>query len=311
MGTQNLCNLGFIKRLYLQFDTLFGCCNNRVMICPHLNFPERIVLQGIIYTDHFYTSVALADELLKQNMHLTGTIQANHKYLPAAIKKGALHLTKHVIKCLCNNKIMVLAWKDKRTVLMLSTKVNNSVSLMERRNGKERSGIMKLNMIIDYTSTMDRVGRSDHFICSYDFLIKSLKWWQKLYFWLLEIGLVNRYLLYKNHWEKNLTIPAHKAFCKSVMLLKNELTDRNEDIVQLLMMRNAWVESYTLSTSFLGRSIRIVECAQTENRMVVGRKLCITAKHAHKTQLSIQKSVSKLPHNGKFCTVKAYVNILE
>ncbi|XP_049772357.1 piggyBac transposable element-derived protein 1-like [Schistocerca cancellata] len=104
----------------------FGAVTTELLICPHLNFSEKIVLHLLaniinatgqswyhLYTGCFYTSVALADELLKQNMHLTGMIQANRKNLPAAIKKGALCLRKHEIKCLCNNKMMVLALQDK------------------------------------------------------------------------------------------------------------------------------------------------------------------------------------------------------
>ncbi|XP_046989037.1 uncharacterized protein LOC124594713 [Schistocerca americana] len=115
----------------------FGAVTTKSLICAHLNFSERIVLQLLanirnatgqsgyhLYTGRFYTSVASADELLKQNMHLTGTIQASRKNLPAAIKKGALHRRKYEIKCLHNKKLMVLAWQDKRTVLMLSTKAN-------------------------------------------------------------------------------------------------------------------------------------------------------------------------------------------
>ncbi|XP_049787883.1 piggyBac transposable element-derived protein 3-like [Schistocerca cancellata] len=158
-------------------------------IC-NLNFSERVVphlLADIrnatgqsdyhFYTNHSYTGVALAEELLKQNVHLTGMIQANCKSLLAAIKKGALRLKKHEIKCLSSNKNMVLAWHDKQTVLLLSTKANNSASLIERRNRKEREEIMKPNVIIDYTLKVGRVDKSDHFISSYGFLMKSPKWW--------------------------------------------------------------------------------------------------------------------------------------
>jgi hypothetical protein len=43
---------------------------------------------------------------------------------------------------------------------------------------------------------MGGVDRADHYYSSYGYLKKSLKWWKKLYFWILEISLVNSFHLY-------------------------------------------------------------------------------------------------------------------
>jgi hypothetical protein len=43
---------------------------------------------------------------------------------------------------------------------------------------------------------MGGVDRSDHFCATYAFIRKSLKWWRKLFFWCLEVCIVNSYILY-------------------------------------------------------------------------------------------------------------------
>lgn len=41
-----------------------------------------------LYTDRYFTSIPLANELLKLKVHLTGTVMPTRKYLLAAIKKN-------------------------------------------------------------------------------------------------------------------------------------------------------------------------------------------------------------------------------
>ena len=52
-------------------------------------------------------------------------------------------------------------------------------------------------MICDYTEHMEAVDRSHHYCTSYSFTRKTLKWWRKLFFWLLEVCFVNSFILYK------------------------------------------------------------------------------------------------------------------
>ena len=44
---------------------------------------------------------------------------------------------------------------------------------------------------------MGTVDRSDHYCSSDSFTRKTLRWWRKLFFWLIEVSLVNLFLIYK------------------------------------------------------------------------------------------------------------------
>lgn len=72
-----------------------------------------------IFTDRYYTSYTLAEELRKLKCHLTGTILTfnfNRKNL-SNLKKN-LNSTRNLIAYRKNN-ILVLAWKDKRIITTL------------------------------------------------------------------------------------------------------------------------------------------------------------------------------------------------
>ena len=85
-----------------------------------------------LYTDRFYTSVELADELTKMGFSITGTIQKNRKFLPTKIKKLS-KMSKGSVITFRKKEKMLLAWMDKRIVFMLSTKYSNNMVDIQTR----------------------------------------------------------------------------------------------------------------------------------------------------------------------------------
>jgi len=198
------------------FEPYFRRQTTESLIRPDLPFTSRIVLQLVeqllqrsngsgyhLYTDRFYTSYNLADELLKCGVHLTGTGQRSRQNMPPDLKKKKKMAT-HEVVTYANDQAMVLCWQDKRPVIMLSTYHDNDVQTVQRRSGKAGNSnqptvidIRKPTVIIDYTSKMGAVDRADHLCTSYNFARKSIKWWRKLFFWLMEVAIVNSYILYR------------------------------------------------------------------------------------------------------------------
>ena len=151
------------------FEPYYGAPTTAALIRPDLPFTPRIVvhlvaklLEGAnsgcgfhVFTDCYYTSPLLAEELLKMNVHLTGTVQGNRKGMPLQVKKGKIKLKKHESQVFRNTSksIMVSAWHDRRTVLMLSTLYNNENKQIKRRekNKPEEVTISKPTAICDYS----------------------------------------------------------------------------------------------------------------------------------------------------------------
>lgn len=82
------------------FEPYYGAATTEQLPYPGHPFSARIVLHLIdnvlqtatgtgyhLFTDRYYTSCVLADELLKRKIHLTGTVMKNRSGLPAAVKK--------------------------------------------------------------------------------------------------------------------------------------------------------------------------------------------------------------------------------
>ena len=188
----------------------YGSLTSEDLIRPDLPVSTRIVLELCnklldsnpgstgyhIFTDRYYTSLPLAQELLKLNIHFTGTIQSNRKFLPDSIKKPRFS-ENNTFACRSGN-ILLSAWKDKRIVLALSSwDVSGTEPVNRRVRGGNIQVIHKPHIIVNYNKYMGGVDRADSYATSYCFLRKSLKWWRKLFFWGLEASSVNAYLLYK------------------------------------------------------------------------------------------------------------------
>ncbi|XP_066596608.1 piggyBac transposable element-derived protein 4-like [Prorops nasuta] len=161
-----------------------------------------------MHTDRYYTSIPLAEELRKLKCHLTGTIQTNRKGVPTSLKKPKLIKKKTVAYKRGNT--MLLAWRDNRIVTLLSNWHNAGMITTNRFiRGGANEIIEKPSVAVGYTKSMGGVDRADQYASCYCFLRMSLKWWRKLFFWGMEISIINSYILYKtvqhNKNEKALT----------------------------------------------------------------------------------------------------------
>ena len=114
---------------YLYSLVIYYGRETQLLPCPDLNHTTRVVLtvaQPVfslgydLYTDRFYTSPTLAEELEKVGTILTGTVLSNRKGMPLAAKRkqrrrrGETHTYQKGME-----------WTDKRTMLALSTKHSN------------------------------------------------------------------------------------------------------------------------------------------------------------------------------------------
>ena len=77
---------------------------------------------------------------------------------------------------------------------------------------------MKPIMIVDYNNHMFGVDKLDQMMSYYSFLHKSIKWWRKVFFWILEVATVNAYIIYKELALKRGDRPmSHVAFRRQLI----------------------------------------------------------------------------------------------
>lgn len=67
------------------------------------------------------------------------------------------------------------------------------------------------------TSTCWGVDRLDQRMSYYQFVRKSLRWWRKVFFWMLEVVVVNSYILYTNNTDARRKL-SHKEFRRELVV---------------------------------------------------------------------------------------------
>lgn len=169
-------------------------------------------IEGLhVFCDRYYTNLDLAAVLHQMKVHLTGTIMRNRVGLPEQVKKARkrqgkknkkevpkVNLKRGEMKSFRKDDVYhLLIWKDTNDVTMLSTLYNNTAKTVRRvKKGGIMEEVTKPVVVFKYNESMGGVDISDQYISSYGFARKSLKWWRKVFFWLLETSIVNAYLLY-------------------------------------------------------------------------------------------------------------------
>ena len=98
--------------------------------------------------------------------------------------------------------LLALAWQAEKKnvpVVMLSSNADAWQVTVQSSNQYIPPSI-KPAVINAYNQNMNGVDVADQLDVYYSFQRKTLKWWRKVFFWLLEVAVVNSYLVYKKKW---------------------------------------------------------------------------------------------------------------
>jgi len=136
------------------------------------------------------------------NTHLVGTLRKNRRGNSAEVvskklKRGEVIARENI------SGITMLKWKDKRDVLMLSTKHSGEMITLH----KKFHSYEKPKIVVEYNQGKSSADLSDQMI-AYSSLRKTLKWYRKLALeLLLNTCMVNAMVLFKQITRKNIQIP--------------------------------------------------------------------------------------------------------
>ncbi|KAL6419530.1 hypothetical protein ACFW04_013788 [Cataglyphis niger] len=152
-----------------------GYTYNFEIYCVAVSLCENIFDKGhTLCVDNWYTSIDLAQEFLARNTHVIGTIRSNRRKYP---RSGSKEIATRRSICQENRDgITLMKWKDKRDVLMLSTK-HSVETVTVRKHGSDR---VKPKLIVDYNDAKSSVDISDQMTAYCNPLRKTLKWYKKV-----------------------------------------------------------------------------------------------------------------------------------
>ncbi len=109
-----------------------------------------------VVADHFFTSIFLAKHLLQHDTYLIGTLRNNRaesgsKVLRKNLRRGEVYGLQN------KDGIKLIIRKDKKDVLMISTRPSHSATVMNSGNTNSKNErIMNPQVVLDYNK-----GRQD------------------------------------------------------------------------------------------------------------------------------------------------------
>lgn len=127
------------------------------------------------------------------------------KIISTKLKKGEFIAQEN------KDGITAMKWRDKREVLVLSTKHSDRFVKIKKRQGNV---VMKPQIITDYNTAKGAVDLSDQMAAYSSPLRKSVKWYKKLATdLLLNTSMVNALTLYKSVTKKKHTNSGFPKVC--------------------------------------------------------------------------------------------------
>ena len=173
--------------------------------------------------DNLYSSIPLFKSLRSAGFGACGTVRSNRKGLPKETKKS---IKKGEVVHGKQEGILALKWKDKREVRMLTTVHDHSVVSKRRRTRLAVGGfqeIQKPYCVDQYNTFMGGVDRSDQLLSYYGFAHRTVKWWKRLFFHLLDVAVCNSYTLYTQSTQnKKLTHKEYRVSLAKAFLQQSE-----------------------------------------------------------------------------------------
>ncbi len=152
-----------------------------------------------LYMDNFYNSVALCEQLLKSKTNVCGTLRKNRgePQIIREVTKTDLGVEGKIVRH--NDRVLVVAWQDKRLVKMITTRHHDRMERVEvwQKGCREKVGQPKPECVVAYNSCMNGVDKLDQNIAYYPFVRKTLNWSKRFVAYLFQVAMFNAFVLYK------------------------------------------------------------------------------------------------------------------
>jgi len=126
--------------------------------------------------------------------------------MPKYLKPKTLRLKRGDIRVRTRGDLTAVVWKDKRDVCLL-TNIHNPPR--EGNYHDEHGNTINPTIVADYNHHMGHVDNADRMASSYTASCRTWKWTKKLFSYLLDLAIVNSYILLSSCGGKKIS---HRDF---------------------------------------------------------------------------------------------------
>ncbi|XP_043923844.1 piggyBac transposable element-derived protein 5-like isoform X2 [Protopterus annectens] len=155
-----------------------------------------------VYFDSYFTSVSVAKALLEHGVYCCGSVGTNRSEWPGDLNNMAIKkLQQGDIIQRQSGPLLATAWKDNRTVFLLSTNTD-PIELQSTICKRQQEGThvqipcpSHLPRYKNYMSGMDVAGQ----LCTkYTTGRRAVKWWIYLFWFLWDVAVTNAFILFRD-----------------------------------------------------------------------------------------------------------------
>jgi len=142
--------------------------------------------------ENLFSSPTLFDDLAKKQIYCCGTVRPKRRVMPKDVALKIIKLKRGDIHVRTSADLTAILWRDKTDICML-TNTHNAPAEVNFCN--EGGNALKLQIVMDYNHHMVYVDKSDRMANSYSTSWRTFKWTKKLFFHLLDLAILNSYIL--------------------------------------------------------------------------------------------------------------------
>ncbi|GBM86181.1 hypothetical protein AVEN_48192-1 [Araneus ventricosus] len=161
---------------------------------------EDVKHTGRIAHDNYFTSFSLAKNLLVSDLFSMGNVRPQRKDLPPMLKAND-KLQRGESVFLTKEGVAAIKWMDKKAFTLLTTAHNPAImtSVKWRKKDGTKTEVPCPKSVAIYNDIMRGVDRFDHRKERYQIGRRSVKWWHRIFYFLIDLCNVNSFIL----WQVN------------------------------------------------------------------------------------------------------------
>jgi hypothetical protein len=164
-----------------------------------------------VFFDNFFTSPKLVQYLFSNRTPSSGTCRTSREGFPKSmvnVKAWARKFKRGSMRWERESNVLTLQWVDNKPVSLVTSidSANDRVVVKRRTRTKGVFGEIEVSQpyaFHRYNQYMNAVDRSDQLLASHSVSRKCKKWWKALFFHLIDIAVVNGFLLFQQHRASN------------------------------------------------------------------------------------------------------------